>query len=121
LVLLKDGFKVKGQRSKVKGLMLLAFYLLPFTFCLLPFASAFAEEKSYRINVEGMHCKTCVYRVTKSLKKLPQVKDVAVDLDNGTATVKLNDGEDVTPEALEEAIKDSGYKPNGIKAVSSEQ
>lgn len=92
------------------------FYLfLLFTIhCSLFTSPAQAEEKAYKINVEGMHCKVCVYRVTKSLKKLKQVKDVNVNLDEGTATVTLNDGEDVTQEALNEAIEDSGYKPNGI-------
>ncbi len=80
---------------------------------------AFAEEKVYRINIEGMHCKMCVYRVTKSLKKLKQVKDVEVDLDGGTATVTLYDGEGLATTDLEEAVEDSGYKPNGVEVVGA--
>ena len=78
-----------------------------------------AEEKVYRINIEGMHCNMCVYRVTKSLKKLKQVKDVEVDLDSGTATVTLYDGEDVATTDLEEAVEDSGYKPAGVEVVGA--
>lgn len=116
MVLLTDRPKVKGLGSKVKGLKPLAFYLLPFAL-FLSFSFAFAEEKVYRINIEGMHCNMCVYRVTKSLKKLKQVKDVEVDLDSGTATVTLYDGEDLATADLEEAVEDSGYKPNGITEV----
>jgi len=74
---------------------------------------AFAAEKVYLINIEGMHCKMCVFRVTKSLKKLKEVREV----DDGTATVLLNDGVDVKPEVLEEAVKESGYNPTGIKEL----
>ena len=61
----------------------------------------------------------CVYRVTKSLKKLKQVKDVEVDLDSGTATVTLYNGEDVATTDLEQAVEDSGYKPNGVEVVGT--
>ena len=80
-----------------------------------------AEEKVYRINIEGMHCNTSVYHVNKSLKKLKQVKDVEVDLDSGMATVTLNDGEDLATTDLEEAVEDSGYKPNGITEAKGER
>lgn len=89
--------------------------------CLLLIAEVKAEEKAYKINIEGMHCNMCVYRVTKSLKKLKEVREVEVDLDEGIAIVTLNDGADVTAEDLNEAVKDSGYKPNGITIVTSQE
>lgn len=82
-------------------------------------ALTFAEEKVYRIKVEGMHCKSCIYSVTKSLKKLKQVKDVDVKLEEGVAIVVLNDGKDVTAKELEEAVKDSGYKPGKVEVAPS--
>lgn len=87
--------------------------------CLMPIAFAFAEEKVYKITIEGMHCKSCIYSVTKSLKKLKQIKDVEVKLEEGVAIVVLNDGKDVTAGELEEAVKDSGYKPGKVEVAPS--
>lgn len=95
----------------------LLFFAMFTVLCSLFTPPAYAEEKSYRINVEGMHCNMCVYRVTNSLKKLKQVKDVEVNLDKGTVVVTLNDGEDIGKEALEEAINDSGYTPAGVETI----
>ncbi len=109
MVLLKSG--IRKYKSKVFT------FILSVILCLLVTASAHAEGKVYLINIEGMHCKMCVYRVTKSLKKLKEVREVEVSLDDGTATVLLNDGVDVKPEVLEEAVKDAGYKPTGVKEL----
>lgn len=110
---------MKTRKSLVDRYMGLLVLLLLAPCSLLLASPAFAEEKSYKINIEGMHCNMCVYRVTKSLKKLKQVKDVKVSLDDETAVVRLNDGEDVTAEALNEAVEDSGYKPNGVEIVGA--
>lgn len=114
MVLLKNSFKFQASSFKFKTLNLCIL-----ASCILHLASvnSFAEEKVYRINIEGMHCKVCIYRVTKSLKRLKEVKDVEINLDKGTATVTLNDGEDVTEEILNEAVEDSGYKPTGVESV----
>lgn len=120
MVLLKNRGKGQGARGKKARLtsyvlrLTVFIFVAHFTF-LIPEVSA--EEKVYRINIEGMHCKTCIYRVTKSLKKLKEVREVEVDLDDGTATVLLNDGMDLKPEALEEAVKDSGYNPVSVKEL----
>lgn len=122
MVLLKNRGKGQGARGKKARLtsyvsrLTVFIFVAHFTF-LIPDVSA--EEKIYRINIEGMHCNMCVYRVNKSLKKLKQVKEVEVDLDSGTATVTLNDGMDLKPEELEEAVEDSGYKPNGVEVVGA--
>ena len=109
MVLLKSG--IRKYKSN--------FFTFVFTVivCLVVTASAYAEGKVYLISIEGMHCKMCVSRVTKSLKKLKEVREVEVDLDDGTATVLLNDGADLKPEALEEAVSDSGYTPKEVKEL----
>ncbi len=113
MVLLND------RRQKIKKwetVKIIFPLLLLFVLCNLS-SVAHAEEKAYLIHIEGMHCNMCVYRVTKSLKKLRQVKDVEVSLENGTAAVTLNDGEDVSKEALEEAVENSGYKPVSVEEL----
>jgi copper chaperone len=60
------------------------------------------------INIEGMSCEHCVKAVTDAVTALPSVTDVAVDLDAGAASLTY-EPEEVTLEAIKEAIEDQGY------------
>ncbi len=118
MVLLKTGVRHQASGNRKYRFKIFTF-ILTVACCLMPIAFAFAEEKAYKIAIEGMHCKSCIYSVTKSLKKLKQVRDVEVRLKEGVAIVVLKDGKDVTAEELEEAVKDSGYKPGKVDIAPS--
>ena len=68
----------------------------------------FNSTTKTEIKVSGMSCAHCVARVEKALKDVDGVKEVKVDLETGTATVKYN-SKKVEPSKLEEAIKEAGY------------
>lgn len=59
-----------------------------------------------QINVSGMTCDHCVSAVSKAVKTLPGVTDVAVDLKQGLVTVQGN--ADAT--AIRKAITEEGYE-----------
>jgi Cu+-exporting ATPase len=61
-----------------------------------------------RIPVTGMTCAACQSRVQRTLQKHDGVRDATVNLMMGTATVSY-DADTVKPEALVQAIVDSGY------------
>lgn len=58
------------------------------------------------IKIEGMMCEGCVKSVEESLKKIPGVTSVDVNLKKGTATVQ-GDAED---DALIRAVVDAGFR-----------
>ena len=60
-----------------------------------------------RINIEGMSCQHCVGRVKKHLESVPNVSDVAVDLEGQTAVFQA-DG-DVDMDAIVKAINAFGF------------
>jgi len=60
------------------------------------------------LNVQGMSCGGCVASVTRVLKAIPGVADVAVTLTPGVATVTYDPGRAGLP-ALRSAIEDAGY------------
>jgi copper chaperone CopZ len=62
-----------------------------------------------RLLVEGMTCPNCVRHVRQALERVAGVKDVAVDLDAGTARVTIED-EGPDGGALVRAVKDAGYE-----------
>ena len=60
------------------------------------------------MNVKGMSCGGCVASVTRVLKSLPGVTDVAVTLTPGTAKVTFDPAQTGAP-ALRSAVEDAGY------------
>jgi copper chaperone len=60
------------------------------------------------MNVKGMTCGGCVASVTRVLKAVPGVADVAVTLNPGTAKVTFDPTRTAAPE-LRTAIEDAGY------------
>jgi len=65
-----------------------------------------AEKKT--LQIEGMHCASCVASVEKSLKKVPGVKSATVNLATESASVEFDDSE-TGIEALKKAVEDVGY------------
>lgn len=60
------------------------------------------------LQVEGMMCQHCVAHVKKALEDIDGVQEVIVDLDAGTAVVKLT--QDVPNDTLKAAVVDAGYE-----------
>ena len=60
------------------------------------------------LNVQGMTCGGCVASVTRVLKAVPGVADVAVTLQPGVARVTFDPGRTGSP-ALRAAIEAAGY------------
>ena len=76
---------------------------------------AHAERKKTMtkiVSVEGMMCGHCTGRVQKALEALDGVKSVVMSLEEGTATVELEEG--AGGEALKAAVEEAGYKVKGI-------
>ncbi|MDI6857978.1 MAG: heavy metal translocating P-type ATPase [Dehalococcoidia bacterium] len=68
-----------------------------------------AKTERTTIPIEGMHCASCVLRVEESLRAVPGVCDVAVNLATEQATVRYDPA---TPaESLYRAIERAGYRP----------
>ena len=60
------------------------------------------------LKVQGMTCGGCVASVTRVLKSVPGVSDVAVTLQPGVANVTFDPARTQAP-ALRAAIEDAGY------------
>ena len=61
------------------------------------------------LNVQGMTCGGCVASVTRVLKAVPGVTEVAVTLQPGVAKVTF-DPSRTQPATLRSAIEDAGYE-----------
>jgi copper chaperone CopZ len=64
-------------------------------------------EGKLTLKVEGMTCGHCVGRVQKALDAAPGVIETKVDLDSGTAEIRLGVGADTA--SLAEIVTEAGY------------
>ena len=60
------------------------------------------------VRVEGMTCGGCVASVTRALRAVEGVEDVAVSLERAEAAVRF-DPSKTTPAALRRAVEDAGF------------
>lgn len=87
--------------------------ILTFAALLLTTTAAWADHQ-IKIQVNGMVCDFCAQSVWKVFKDYDAVDDVKIDLDTGTVTVLLKDGQGLTDEQLDKAIVYAGYDLVGI-------
>jgi len=73
------------------------------------------NQKTIELNIDGMTCASCVFRVEKSLKKLEGVQNATVNLATETATIQGN----VTENDVIGAVLNAGYKATIINTHSN--
>jgi copper chaperone len=61
-----------------------------------------------KVKIKGMSCQHCVMAVTKALKEIEGVQEVAVDLASGEAT--FNETTAVDQTLVKEKIKKAGFE-----------
>lgn len=62
-----------------------------------------------RLTIEGMTCDHCVKTVRKAIEAVPGVRSAAVDLDSGSAEVRVMPGW-VDHQGLNAAVEKAGYE-----------
>ncbi|MBL9125776.1 MAG: heavy metal translocating P-type ATPase [Planctomycetaceae bacterium] len=66
------------------------------------------EAADVRLEIEGMHCASCVTRVEQALAKVPGVENARVNLATEQARVRIAPGQ-VSADELIDAVRHSGY------------
>jgi len=66
------------------------------------------------IDVDGMTCEKCIYRVVRALEKVDGVTIAAASLEKQSAQVGLK--ENISDEILRDAINKAGYKAGAVTA-----
>lgn len=66
------------------------------------------------IDVDGMTCEKCIYKVVRALEKVDGVKIAAASLEKQSAQVGLK--ENISDDVLREAINKAGYSAGAVTA-----
>ncbi len=78
------------------------------------------DEKTHtELNIYGMTCASCAARVEKSLKKIPGINDVNVNLATEKASVEFNPAAATITEMIK-AVEEAGYKAEEVTKESKD-
>jgi len=75
------------------------------------------ETARSRLDVEGMHCASCVNRIETALTRTPGVVEANVNLATRQATVSY-DPSACSVDALQEAVRDAGYDAAPVESAA---
>lgn len=82
-------------------------------------ASVNAQFKSARLQALGLTCAMCSNSITKSLKTIPFIETVDVDLKNTSYDLKFKEGADVDFDMIRKKVESAGFSV-GMLVVSAE-
>lgn len=75
-----------------------------------------ADSLRIDIGIHGMTCASCVARAERALKKVPGVREVAVNLATESARIMVLPSEQIEAR-LKRAVRDAGYEPVAANAA----
>lgn len=76
--------------------------------------SAPAMAETIHVGVNGLVCAFCVTGIENSLKKIPAIESVKVDLDNKLVTITTKPDKTLDDKTITETITDAGYNVTNI-------
>ena len=111
---MKSGWILQNY-NKMKHLKYLISILGLFVFFLIP-AHVFGQFTSARIGVNGLTCSACTRSVEMSLRKLPFIESVEMNLENTDGVLKFKKGSDVEISKIAKAVVDAGFSVRFLNA-----
>ncbi len=79
---------------------------------------AHAEYEQVNMTVFGMDCAPCAHAIHVSMKAIPGVEKVDVDLNTGLVSIALNAGSPATMRQFNEAVEKNGFTHKDAKIVA---
>ncbi len=90
-------------------------FMKKFLVCILIVLSPAAFAKEITVKVSGMVCSMCAQGIQKKFSKIPEVKEIKVDLDTKIVSIVTKDDLDVQDAKIKELITEAGYNVASIE------
>ena len=72
---------------------------------------------SVRLKVDGMVCPFCAYGLEKRLEEIASIDAVLIRISDGLVQIRTKEGQELTDEALTDAVRKSGFSLREIERV----
>jgi copper chaperone CopZ len=94
----------------------ISFAFLLCIFFTFSFSISYAQFIKAEVGVDGFTCSQCALSVERSIRQLPFVEDVKMDLNNGTALISFRKNREISIDKIAKKIYDSGFSVRYIHA-----
>jgi copper chaperone CopZ len=84
-------------------------YIILVSIVLIASSKATAQISKAEIRATGLTCSMCSNAINKQIKSLPEVVDVETDLNTNTFTVKLKEGNTLSPKIFKDKVEKAGF------------
>lgn len=84
-------------------------YIVLVSIVLIASSKVTAQISKAEIRATGLTCSMCSNAINKQLKSLPEVVDVETDLNTNTFTVKLKEGNTLSPKVFKDRVEKAGF------------
>jgi copper chaperone CopZ len=78
------------------------------------------ESPDVTVYVDGIACPFCAYGLEKKLSKLDAIQKMEVQLQEGRVLIALKDGQSLTREQIQKAVKNAGFEARKIEFAGDE-
>ena len=70
------------------------------------------KKEQIKVKINGMNCEHCAKRIEEALKKIKNVSEVKVNLNDSEALLTIKDN--ISETNIKEVIEEAGYEFNGV-------
>ena len=81
--------------------------------------AALASGPEYRIAVKGLSCPFCAYGIEKQLNRVEGVEALETNIEAGTVTITMTEGQKLTESRAEEAVDKAGFSLGGFERIEA--
>ena len=78
---------------------------------------AVLQGASLTLRVDGMVCPFCAYGLEKRLRELSALDETLIQVSDGLVQIRVKEGEQLTDEAVEDAVKRAGFTLREIHRI----
>ncbi|HWZ23542.1 MAG TPA: heavy metal-associated domain-containing protein [Cytophagaceae bacterium] len=110
----KTNKKITTKQFKIENRFISSFFLCIFFIFLLSVSNA--QFISAEVGVDGFTCSQCALSVDNSIRQLPFVQDVKMDLNNGVALISFRKNKEISIDKIAKKIYDAGFSVRYIHA-----
>ena len=77
----------------------------------------FAQVEEATVKVDGLSCPFCAYGLEKRIRKVEGVEKLEINVNDGTARITVKKDQTLSIEAVEKAVRDGGFTPQGFPSL----
>jgi len=78
------------------------------------------NQQKVEIKIDGMACPFCAFGLEKKLKEIAGLYDLKIEIDDGVAIFKIEEGKTIPAFKINDAVVQAGFTPRELRVKADE-